>query len=155
MNKLSSLLALGLISLTSCSTQRQFVKAEPKFYESKNADIIIRYYSESISRILKPLQMEGPFLTSFDRGAVLDLAKQQTGRELAVVVLLQFNASDRVKQSWLTPLTQMGYKRVVFLRAENGRKLDGLPILENPTELTEKPKAPAEQKDEHSDTAGG
>jgi hypothetical protein len=56
-----------------------------------------------------------------------------------------------VKQSWLTPLTEMGYKRVVFLKAENGRKLDGLTILENPTEVTEKPKVPSEQ----SDAAGG
>jgi hypothetical protein len=151
MKPLSSLMVLGTLLLTSCATQHQIASSEPKFFESTHADIIVRYYSDNISRIMKPLQMEGPFLTSFDKGAVLDLAKQQAGRDLAVVVLLQFNASDRVKQSWLTPLAGMGYKRVVFLRAENGRKLDGLSILENPTEVTEKPKALSEQ----SDAAGG
>jgi len=155
MKTLSSFMALGAALLTSCSTQRPFDAAQPKFHESKDADLIVRYYSESLSRVLKPLQMEGPFLTGFNRGAVLDLAKQQAGRDLAVVVLLQFNASDRVKQSWLTPHKEFGYKRVVFLRAENGRKLDGLTILENPTEVTEKSKATAGPKEERSDTAGG
>jgi hypothetical protein len=137
MKRVSVLLPLGVILLTSCATQRPVADSEPKFHESANADVVIRYYSENISRILKPLQMEGPFLTSFDREGVLDLAKQQTSREMAVVILLQFNASEKVKLSWLTPLKQMGYRRVVFLRAENGRKVDGLSVLENPSEFAD------------------
>ena len=144
-----------MILLTSCSTPYDRLKQEPKFHEANNADIVIRYYSENISRILKPLQIEGPFLTSFDRGGVLDLAKQQAGRELAVVVLLQFNASDRVKQSWLAPLSQLGYKRVVFLRAEEGMKVNGLSILSNPPEISDQPKAPAQAGDERAGTTGG
>ena len=155
MKQFLSFLGLGLIFLTSCSTQGPLAKAEPKFHGTMDADIVIRYYTDDVNRVLKPLQMEGPFLTTFGKEAVLDLAKQQTGRDLAVVILLQFNCSDRVKQDWLSPLTQMGYKRVVFLRAENGRKVEGLPILENPTQLTAQPKAPAEPKPEPTDTAGG
>ncbi len=114
-----------------------------------NADIVIRYYTDDVNRVLKPLQMEGPFLTTFSKDGVLDLAKQQTGRDLAVVIMLKFNCSDRVKQNWLSPLTHMGYKRVVFLRAIDGKKVDGLPILANPTEVTDKAKG------EQSDVAGG
>ena len=134
----TAILLLGLAFLTGCAAPERKASTEPKFHEVNSADVVIRYYSEEISRILKPLQMEGPFLISFDRGKVLDLAKQQSGRELAVVVLLQFNSSDRVKMSWLTPLKELGYKRIVFLRAENGMHVDGLSILENPSELAGK-----------------
>jgi len=143
-----------MILLTSCATQRANVSVEPKFHEAQAADLVVRFYSENISRILKPIQMEGPFLTSFDRAGVLDLAKQQSGRELAVVVLLQFNSSDRVKQSWLSPLRDLGYKRIVFLRAENGMKIDGLSVLENPHEITDHALSPP-QSSSSSLVAGG
>ena len=152
MKPFAYLIGLGLIS---CSTEQTFQRAEPKFRGTMNADIVIRYYTEDVNRVLKPLQMEGPFLTTFAKEAVLDLAKQQTGRDLAVVIMLKFNCSDRAKREWLDPLTHMGYKRVVFLRAVNGRQVEGLPLLENPTELTGQPKTPAEQRGEHSDAAGG
>jgi hypothetical protein len=80
--------------------------------------------------------MEGPFLSTFDKGGVLGLAKQQSGRELAVVILLRFNSSNEVKQNWMKTLTEVGYKRIVFLRAENNLKVNGLPILDNPSEIT-------------------
>jgi hypothetical protein len=155
MRQLLSLLGCGLLLLTSCSTPRSLEKAEPKFHGTMNADIVIRYYTEGVNRVLKPLQAEGPFLTTFDRGGVFDVAKQQNGRDLAVVIMLKFNCSDHAKRDWYGPLTQMGYKRVVFLRAENGKKVEDLCILENPTELTSQPKAPAEPKAEHSETTGG
>jgi hypothetical protein len=142
MKRLPTLLALGMILLVSCSTPRPTAESEPKFREAKNADIIVRHYSETLSRVFKPLQMEGPFLTGFDKDAVIGLAKQQSGRELAVVILLRFNASDRVKQSWLGPLRKLGYKRIVFLRAEKGMEVDGLSILEDPSEITGQPEAP-------------
>lgn len=132
-----------MIFLVSCVSQRSIASREPKFNEAANADVVIRYYSDNVTRVLKPLQMEGPFLSTFDRDGVIDLAKKQSGRELAVVVLLQFNASDRVKQSWQAPLRQLGYKRIVFLRAEPGLKVDGLSILKGPGELTDHQNQPA------------
>ncbi len=103
----------------------------PKFTEEQRANIVIRYYSESISRVIKPLQAEGPFLSSFDKEAVVDLAKQQAGRELAVVILIRYNNLDSVKQQWVKRLTGVGYQRVVFLQGD-GMKINGLSILDNP-----------------------
>jgi len=81
--------------------------------------------------VLKPLQMEGRFITTLDKGGVLDLATQQSGRELAVVILLRSNTSDDVKQDWMHILKEVGYKRVVFLRADTpGLKINGLPVLD-------------------------
>jgi hypothetical protein len=149
-------LGLGLVFFTSCSTERGIETGESQFHGTMGADIVIRFYTDDVNRVLKPLQMEGPFLTTFNKDGVLDLAKQQSGRDLAVVIMLKFNCGDRVKQNWLSSLTQMGYKRVVFLRAIDGRKVDGLPILESPVEVTSQPKAPAEPKvEQRAITAGG
>ena len=125
-----------MILFTSCSTPRQASVTGLRFNEEQNADIVIRHYSDGVNRVLKPLQMEGPFLSTFDKSGVLDLAKQQSGRELAVVILLQFNASTEVKQDWMETLAEAGYKRIVFLRAANNLKINGLPVLENPSETT-------------------
>jgi hypothetical protein len=143
MKRVSAVLSLGMVFLASCATSSHRAKEEPKFHEANNADVVIRYYTENVTRILKPVQMEGPFFANFDRTGGLELAKQQPGRELAVVILLEFNSSDRVKWNWLTPLKEMGYKRIVFLRAEKGLKVDGLSIMADPGEITEHPKKQA------------
>ena len=116
--------------MTSCATKQE-VAAVPKFNEEAKANIVIRYYSESISRIIKPLQTEGPFLSSFDKDGVISLAKQQPGRELAVVILIRYNNIDSVKQTWIERLNSLGYQRVVFLQGD-GMKINGLSILDNP-----------------------
>jgi hypothetical protein len=93
-------------------------------------DIVIRHFSYEVNLVLKPLQLEGPFLSTLDKGAVLKLATKQSGRELAVVILLKSNTSDPVKQDWLKIFREVGYQRVVFLRADApGLKIDGLPVL--------------------------
>jgi hypothetical protein len=118
--------------LTSCSTSPPRLATELRFRDERDADIVIRHYSEGVNRVLKPRLMEGPFLSTFDRAGVLELAKQRPGRELAVVILLQFNASDDVKHEWVSQLEGLGYKRVVFLRAECNLKINGLAVLGNP-----------------------
>ena len=108
--------------------------ALPRFSEEAQADFIIRYYSDDTSYVLKPAASEGPFLTIFRKDAVLALAKQQPSRELAVVALIHYageSQSAAVKQDWTTLLTEAGYRRIIFLRASNGMKVNGLPILAN------------------------
>jgi len=125
-----SLLIAASFFWTSCGTPS--APSRPPFNEEDKADIVIRFYSDQVSRILKPKQMEGAFLTSFEFKQVLELAKQQPGRELAVVILIFFNADDEVKLKWLDSLHGLGYRRVVFLRAENGMQINGLTILDDP-----------------------
>jgi hypothetical protein len=75
--------------------------------------------------------MEGPFMSTFDKRGVFGLATQQSGRELAVVILLKSNTSDDVKQDWMKILKEAGYKRVVFLRSDApSLKINGLPVLD-------------------------
>jgi len=121
-----------LLLATSCSTPRTF--QEVRFNEQERANLIVRYYTDDTSYVLKPAKREGPFLAVLGREAVLDVAKQQPGRELAVVVLIHYEAeteAGEVKQKWENLLKAVGYQRVVFLRALSGMQVDGLPVLAN------------------------
>jgi hypothetical protein len=60
------------------------------------------------------------------------VAKQQPGRELAVVILIHYRAQsegDSVRQNWVKLLKEVGYQRVVFLRASGSMQINGLPVL--------------------------
>ena len=127
-------LSLAVLLLTSCATPQDPMAALPRFNEADQADLIIRYYSDDTSYVLKPATMEGPFLTILRKDAVLALAKQQPGRQLAVVALIHYTAesqADAVKHDWTNLLTEAGYQRIVFLRARNSMKMNGLPVLAN------------------------
>ena len=122
---------VGMLLLTSCATPQPAEAVSSRFNEESKADIVIRHYSREVNRVLKPLQMDGPYICTFDKGRVLDLATQQSGRELAVVILLKSNTSNEVKQDWMKVLKEAGYKRIVFLRADKpSLKINGLPVLD-------------------------
>ena len=132
MIKASAPLPLVMFLLTSCATPRSPEAALPRFYEQDQANFIVRYYSDDTSYVLKPQMTEGPFLTVLKKDAVVEAAKQQPGRQLAVVLLMHYGAAsiaEEVKQNWKRLLTGAGYQRVVFLRAVNSMQVNGLPIL--------------------------
>ena len=108
--------------------------AVSRFSEQDQADLIVRYYTDDTSYVLKPATADGPFLTILKKDAVLALAKRQPGRQLAVVALIHYGAesqADAVKHDWTSLLTEAGYRRIVFLRASTGMKVNGLPVLAN------------------------
>ena len=127
-------LLLGVALLGICS-RFSSVASESKFTEEDTADFIARYYSDETSYVLKPLMREGSFQSIYDRSALLKLARQQSGRELAVIVLVHYpnGASEEpVKLGWVNDLTGLGYRRVVFLRSRHGMSVKGLRVLEGP-----------------------
>jgi hypothetical protein len=133
MKRISASLSLVALLFTSCATQRlASLPAVPRFSEQEQADVIIRYYSDDTSYVLKPSSTEGPFLSIFKKDAVVALAKQQPGRQLAVVVLIHYvdeEVAEAVKRDWTKLLTETGYHRVVFLRAINSMRVNGLAVL--------------------------
>jgi hypothetical protein len=127
MLKTAASLLYVLLLATACSTPQT-----DRFSEQDQADLIVRYYSKDTSYVVKPAQTDGPFLSVLSRDAVIDVAKQLPGRRLAVVILIRGGVeseAEMVKLTWRTKLTQAGYQRVVFLRALNGRQVNGLPIM--------------------------
>jgi hypothetical protein len=104
-----------------------------RFTEEAQADLIVKYYSDPTSYLLKPPQRDSQFFAVYDRGSVLNLAAQQPRRELAVVELIHYpgGASEEpVKLGWVNDLKGLGYERIVFLRGNDKVQANGLPVLQ-------------------------
>jgi hypothetical protein len=130
MMRLPSLLLFLALLATSCSTPQHASRG--RFHEQERANLIVRYYTDDTSYVLKPEAKEGPFLAVLNRDAVVDLAKHQAERELAVVVLVHYSAesqSQAVKEKWRRLLGEAGYQRVVFLRGQRSMRVNGLAVL--------------------------
>jgi hypothetical protein len=130
MMRLSALLVCTALLATACSTPR--TAPVVRFYEQEQADLIIRYYTDDTSYVLKPAKTDGPFLSVLKEDAVLDVAKQQPERQLAVVILIHYiseSKAAKVKERWTNTLKDLGYQRVVFLRSAGGIQADGLHVL--------------------------
>ena len=128
--KVSASLLFVMLLATACSTPR--TSRAVRFHEQDQANLIVRYYSDETSYVLKPQKTDGPFLSILRRDDVLEVAKQQPGRELAVVILVHYPCQtelDAVKSKWTGLLTGLGYQRVVFLSGYGGKQVNGLPIL--------------------------
>ncbi len=125
----TSLLFLALLTC-SCSTPQ--TARLPRFNEQEYADFIVRYYTDDTNYVLKPAATDGPFLSVLNKEAVLEVAKRQPGRQLAVVIMIHHGAPGELegaRHKWENLLTQAGYERVVFLGAARGMQANGLPVL--------------------------
>ncbi len=119
-----------MLLATACSTAPRHRVVH--FTEQDAANLIVRYYTDDTSYLLKPARTDGPFLTVLDKEAVVEVAKQQPSRQLAVVILIRYAAesqAEAVKQKWKNLLTQAGYQRVVFLGGQNTTRVNGLAVL--------------------------
>ena len=84
-------------------------KPSSRFTEEEQADFIAWYFSDQTSYLLKPLMMDGAFLSICDRLLVLKLAGQQPGREMAVIVLPYYpnsGSEEAGKLAWVNDLTR-------------------------------------------------
>jgi hypothetical protein len=114
-------------------------KPSGHFADGETADLIVRYYSDDTSYLLKPSMMDGRFRAICDRPSVLKVARQQSGRELAAIVLTHYpNSGDEesIKVGWVNDLKGLGYQRIVFLRGRNSMDVKGLAILDGPQQST-------------------
>jgi len=129
MIRVSAPLLLVALVATACSTSR--TPPVVRFYEQDKANLIIRYYTDDTSYVLKPTTKEDSFWSVLKIDAVLNVARQQPDRQLAVVILIHYTAereAAKVKDKWTNLLTELGYQRVVFLRSAGGMQADGLPV---------------------------
>ncbi len=123
------LLFVGLLA-ASCSTPGTATVG--RFSEQDQADLVVRYYTDDTSYVLKPEARDGRFLTVLNKDAVLDVAKRQSQRQLAVVILIHYGTDSQavaVKRDWSNLLTDAGYQRVVFLLGRRNMQVNGLPVL--------------------------
>ena len=130
MMRVCALVLFVVLLATACSTPT--TSSVVRFSEQDKANLIVRYYTDDTSYVLKPATTQGPFLSVLKQEAVLDVARRQSGRELAVVILIHYSCkseTEAVRQKWTTLLTGLGYQRVVFLGALGGMRVNGLRVL--------------------------
>ena len=135
MIKRYTMLLFAALLATSCSTTRR--ADEVRFEEQEKANLIVRYYTDDTSYLLKPAARQGQFLSILNKDGVLRVAQQQPARDLAVVILIHYGSpaqTEMVKTKWKGLLTEAGYQRVVFLRGQNGMRVQGLPVLASGSE---------------------
>lgn len=131
MIKVSASLLSVLLLAAACSTPQPDTVV--RFNEQDQANLIVRYYTDDTSYLLKPVMKEGPFFSVLKQDAVLEVARKQPGRDLAVVLLIHYGCqseADAVRRKWRNQLTEMGYQRVVFLGAASNMQVNGLPVLQ-------------------------
>ena len=130
MMKVSASLLFVVLMATACSTSR--TAPVVRFNEQERANLIVRYFTDDTSYVLKPQQTEGPYLSILRKDDVLHVAKQLPGRELAVVILIHYaspSEAQAVQSKWANLLTGLGYQRVVFLRGFGSMQVNGLTVL--------------------------
>jgi hypothetical protein len=130
MMKVCASLLFIVLMATACSTPQ--ASRVVRFHEQDQANLIVRYYSDETSYVLKPQKTDGPFMSILRRDDVLEVAKQLPDHDLAVVILVHYpcqTTADAVKVKWTGLLTSLGYQRVVFLGGFGGKDVNGLPVL--------------------------
>jgi hypothetical protein len=130
MIKVAASLLFVMLLGTACSTPR--TSASFRFNEQDQADLIVRYYTDDTSYVVKPVAKDGLFFSVLRKNAVIDLARQQASRDLAVVILIHYPNQDQdsaIREDWARRLAEAGYQRVVFLRSAGGTKVKNLPVL--------------------------
>lgn len=122
-----------LVLATSCATNQQTLG--PKFREASDANLVIRYSSDSTIFRLKPESFEGRFYRIYNRQQICDETGKSAGeRNLAVVVINYHHVAEverQVKQRWVDNLSNLNYRRVVFLRAADTDEVNGLRVVED------------------------
>jgi hypothetical protein len=132
-------LGVALVGLfAGCATSRQGMFTS-RFESEASADVIIRYYTDATSSMLKPTQMEGEFQSLLSRGEVLERMRKVPGRDLAAIILVNYHSrpgEEFVMREWQKQLSELGFRQTVFLRGKENAKVNGMTIVPDPAPLT-------------------
>lgn len=129
--------AVAAVAVLTCSCASMDSKSAVgrKFNEESFADLVLRYSSDQTIFMLKPDGHEGAFYRIFDREEICALDAQRAGRRELAVVLMGYNRAvaveKQIKDEWVTTLSGLNYRRVVFLRCSDQDKVNGLRVIED------------------------
>lgn len=126
---------LACLGWCGCSSLDPQSTSQPRFHEAAQANLIVQFYSWEHSHILRPDYRQDGFLVPVARTNLSEhLRRLQVDRNLAVVIIgISYNAEERTRliEGWKDLLFSEGFRRVVCLRGEGVRKVDGLVILDD------------------------
>jgi hypothetical protein len=119
------------VLFSSCTSTP--LDTRPRFHQAAEADVILRFPSWEVINIVKPDTRDQGFITVHPRKeAEQILARPGLGHSMAVVVLGCINTAEQeadYQRAWTTIFDGLRFKRVVFLRAGWGDKIDGLLVI--------------------------
>jgi hypothetical protein len=137
MKKFGILFGLALVSLLlqGCVTSHGSRIVERHFNESASANAVLQFSSWDYTFLVKPAYEENGFLQQVRRENIREvLDKFGVKRQMAVVVIgwtYDADELDDLASQWKTVLGGCGFQRVVLLRANGQKKLDGSLIIDD------------------------
>lgn len=126
---------LACLAWCGCASLDPQAGSQPRFHEAGQADLIVQFYTWDHFHILRPEYRQDGFLVPVAQANLSEhLRRLQVDRNLAVVIIgVSYNAEERSRliEGWKDLLSAEGFRRVVCLRGEGVRKVDGLVILDD------------------------
>jgi hypothetical protein len=130
---LASLAGL-LVSCAAVGPQQTASVTRPLFQDGAAADMVLHFYKWDSMHMVKPDTREDGFLPLYARDDIgREVKRRNVTRNTAVVVMSRFyhepSQIAQLSQEWTVYLNEQGFRRVVILHAGPGKKIDGLPVL--------------------------
>jgi len=122
------LIAMLPFLVSSCSTMRV-----ARFHESESVNLELRFYRWDSIYMMKPDTRQNGFLPLMNTSQVAqEIRQRKVGHNLAVVIVgytYDEGQARTIAGQWQQFLLAQGFRRVVALRAGEGTRIDGLPII--------------------------
>jgi type IV pilus biogenesis protein CpaD/CtpE len=135
------LLLASVLSVSSCSTTTGMKvsmytdDSAPHFTDESSVNAVLQFSSWDYTFLIRPQYLEGGYLQQVHRenlNGVLDQLRVQRGT-VVVVVGWTYNGEvlTQLVADWKKILDGCGFQRVVVLRAQLGKKLNGSVIVDD------------------------
>ena len=140
---------LSLLLICGCATDGPGKQANRRFREASSADVVLQFSSWNYTFMIKPRYDDHGFLNQVPRdkvGQILDQLGTRK-RELAVIVVGWNRGPEelaRLAEQWKLILSGCGFHRLVVLRSNGSKELNGAFIVDDSNLLDSQTKTAAQ-----------
>lgn len=124
------LLALG----AGCSTPSRW-QSTRFFHDDETVSLVLHFYRWDSIYMTRPDSRQAGFLPVLTRDQIARELRHRAMRRDTAVVVVGFVHSDAqlatLVQDWNKLLSEQGFHRIVLLRAGRGKRIDGLPVIQD------------------------
>lgn len=125
---------LIVLSATSCSTSRNGV-AVSHFHDDAMVNAVLQFSSWDYTFLVRPRYEDNGFLERVRPDNIKQVFDQLNVRRGTAAVVIGWTCNgpvlDKAVADWKSLLGQCGFQRVVFLRAQDGNRLNGSEVIDD------------------------